>query len=146
MKFGDAVYFQSSQVSNFDFTCHLTLKNCTSDCEKNSYFTLCTILEDSYRKFLVLWKISLFYFAAIFWPTEINLRNYLLNLDIKIKICRRRLWIVPSPYFKLNYAPIHYLTLLYRFQVENPIEIIMILLMIKQFYSINCFIVPQPLT
>ena len=41
-------------------------------------------LEDSCRKFLVSWKMSLFYYKTVFWPTErdirIDIRNCLLNL------------------------------------------------------------------
>ena len=37
-------------------------------------------LDDSCRKFLVSWKMSLFYYKTVFWPTEINMRNCLLNL------------------------------------------------------------------
>ena len=37
------------------------------------------LLEDSCRKFLVSWKRSLFYHKTVFWSTEINMRNCLLN-------------------------------------------------------------------
>ena len=37
-------------------------------------------LEDSCKKFLVSWKWTLFYYKTVFWPTEINVRNCLLNL------------------------------------------------------------------
>ena len=37
-------------------------------------------LEDSCTKFLVSWKGTLFYYKTVFWPTEINVRNCLLNL------------------------------------------------------------------
>ena len=46
--------------------------------------------EDSSRKFLVSWKMSLFYYETVFWPTEINMRNCLLNFNIKKKICWQR--------------------------------------------------------
>ena len=37
-------------------------------------------LEDSYRKFLVSWKKSLFYYKTVFRHTKINMTNCLLNL------------------------------------------------------------------
>ena len=37
-------------------------------------------LEDSCRKFLVPWKVTLFYYKTVFRPAEINMRNCLLNL------------------------------------------------------------------
>ena len=37
-------------------------------------------LEDSCKKFLVSWKGNLFYNKTVFWPTETNVRNCLLNL------------------------------------------------------------------
>ena len=38
------------------------------------------LLEDSCKKFLVSWKGTLFCYKTVFWPTEINVRNCLLNL------------------------------------------------------------------
>ena len=37
-------------------------------------------LEDSCRKFLVPWKMTLFYYKTVFRPTEINMTKCLLNL------------------------------------------------------------------
>ena len=36
-------------------------------------------LEDSCRKFLVPWKSALFYYKTVFRPTEVDMRNCLLN-------------------------------------------------------------------
>ena len=37
-------------------------------------------LENSCKKFMVSWKGTLLYYKTVFWPTEINVRNCLLNL------------------------------------------------------------------
>ena len=86
LKFDDTRASQRSLVSNFDFSCHLTLKICTDNCEKNRILKLCRVLENSCRKFLVPWKISLFEKIKVLWPTEWNMAIFMHNFNLKTKI------------------------------------------------------------
>ena len=42
------------------------------------------------RQAVLSWKVSLFYYKTVFWPTEISMRNCLLDFNIKTKICLGR--------------------------------------------------------
>ena len=96
-------------------------------------------LEDSCRKFLVSWKMSLFYYKTVFWPTEINMRNCLLNL---IKNCLAAFLNDASTIFHLNLLPniLFDHAALYWFQAEIPVKLIWVVLPILLFLSINSFI------